>query len=453
MKKVGNHHSISGILIFSLALMLNFSLTSSAQEAPKTPAQSLTATVPAAAAPAAATPPSGGDAVKGKELFKTNCAACHKLDAKSTGPALRNVAEKHDMAWIYKWVHGSSEMIKAGDPVAVALFNENNKAVMTAFPQLSTADIDNIIAYTSLPKEDAKTSNPTTAGPPGTAGADSGVSNNMILGALAVVMVILIVMLVLVNRVLTKIAKANGIEVAQKEPTMPIWKAFAKNQFLVFVTSVFLIIAAGYFVYGYLMQVGVDQNYQPIQPIHFSHRIHPGSNGIDCKYCHSSARVSKNAGIPSLNVCMNCHKNISEVSDTTNTDGRGKAFYDAQIQKLYDAVGWDKAAQKYTGTTKPVKWVRIHNLPDFAYFNHSQHVSVAGVECQTCHGPVQTFEVMKQFSPLTMGWCVDCHRKTDVKMEGNDYYKKIHEELSKRYGVDKLTIAQMGGLECGKCHY
>jgi len=267
------------------------------------------------------------------------------------------------------------------------------------------------------------------------------------------VMLILVVMLFMVNNVLSKVAKANGIEVTPKETRKPIWKAFAQNQFLVLVTSIFLLLASGYFVYGYLMQIGVDQNYEPIQPIHYSHRIHAGSNGIDCKYCHSAARVSKNAGIPSLNVCMNCHKNISEVSDTTATAEHSKAFYDEQIQKLYTAVGWDKATQKYTGKTQPVKWVRIHNLPDFVYFNHSQHVSVAGIECQTCHGPVQEFELMKQFSPLTMGWCVDCHRKTDVKMEGNEYYTKIHEELSKKYGVDKLTAAQMGGLECGKCHY
>jgi hypothetical protein len=150
---------------------------------------------------------------------------------------------------------------------------------------------------------------------------------------------------------------------------------------------------------------------------------------------------------------MNCHRNIGEVAESTATTEHSKAFYDGEIQKLYDAVGWDKAGQVYTGKTKPVKWVRIHNLPDFAYFNHSQHVTVAGIECQTCHGPVQEFELMKQFSPLTMGWCVNCHRKTDVKMEGNAYYTKIHEELSKRYGVEKLTAAQMGGLECGKCHY
>ena len=406
--------------------MLSFSLTSNAQTA---------------------------DPVKGKELFNSNCAACHKLDAKATGPALRGVANKYDMAWIYKWVQNSSELIKSGDAAAVKVFEENNKSVMTAFPQLSTGDIDNIIAYTSEPKAEPAMSATGTAAPPGAEVNTGGVSNDIILGALSLVMLMLVFMLFFVNKVLTKVASANGISVEEKEPTMPIWKAFAKNQFLVLVTSIFLILASGYFAYGWMMQIGVDQNYEPVQPIHYSHRIHAGSNGIDCKYCHSSARVSKNAGIPSLNVCMNCHKNIAEVSDTTATPEHSKAFYDGEIQKLYNAVGWDKANQKYTGKTQPVKWVRIHNLPDFVYFNHSQHVTVAGIECLTCHGPVQTYEIQKQFAPLTMGWCIDCHRKTEVKMEGNEYYTKIHEELSKKYGVNKLTAAQMGGLECGKCHY
>lgn len=443
MKKVGNHNSISRKIVFCLALALTFSFSSFSQ-----------ATPPAAATPAAATTAApaatGGDPVAGKALFNSNCAACHKLDSKSTGPALRGVKEKHDMAWIYNWVHNSSAVIKSGDAKAVALFAEY-KSVMTAFPQLSTTDIDNIIAYTSEPKP--------AAGPAGGVkdlpkeSSEGGISNNLVLGALAVVMLLLVVMLFFVKNVLTKVAKANGFEAKEKEARRPIWKAFVENQFLVLVSSIFLMLAAGYFVYGWMMQVGVDQNYEPIQPIHYSHRIHAGSNGIDCKYCHSAARVSKNAGIPSLNVCMNCHKNISEVSDTTATAEHSKAFYDAQIQKLYDAVGWDKATQKYTGKTSQVKWVRIHNLPDFAYFNHSQHVTVAGIECQKCHGPVETYEIQKQFAPLTMGWCVKCHRETEVKMEGNKYYDKIHAELSKRYGVDKLTAAQMGGLECGKCHY
>ena len=447
MKKMGDHNSITRKLYLSVALMLTLSLSSLAQEAAPaaTPAPAATT-----AAPAAAT---GGDVEKGKVLFNTNCAACHKLDAKATGPALRGVGAKYDKAWIYKWVHNSGDLIKSGDAQAVKVFEENNKVPMTPFPQLSEADIDNIIAYASEPKPTAEAA-PVAGGKlPGSEASEGGISNNVILGALSLIMAILIVMLFLVNNVLRKVAAANGINVAPKEPTLPIWKAFVKNQFLVLVTSIFLLLASGFFVYGYLMQVGVDQEYSPIQPIHYSHRIHAGSNGINCNYCHSAARVGKSAGIPSLNVCMNCHKNISEVSDTTATAEYSKAFYDKEIAKLYKAVGWDKDNQKYTGKTEPVKWVRIHNLQSFVYFNHSQHVNVAGVECQTCHGPVQTYEIQKQFAPLTMKWCIDCHRKTEVKMEGNDYYTKIHEQLSKKYGVDKLTAAQMGGLECGKCHY
>ncbi|MBL7885561.1 MAG: c-type cytochrome [Flavobacterium sp.] len=446
MKKMGNHNSISRTIIFCLAFLLTFSLTSFSQEPAAAPAADATAT----AAPAA----TGGDPVAGKALFNTNCAACHKLDDKATGPALRGVANKYDMAWIYKWVNNSSALIASGDAKAVKVFEENNKSVMTAFPQLSNADIDNIIAYTSEPKADTPAAGAAGAVDPTAKGQEGGISNEVILGALALVMLMLIVMLFLVNNILTKIAKSNGIEgVDKKSDFMALPRAFVKNQFLVFVSAVFLLLASGYFVYGYLSQIGVDQDYSPIQPIHFSHRIHAGSNGVDCKYCHSSARTSKNAGIPSLNVCMNCHKNISAVADTTATAEYSKAFYDAQIQKLYDAVGWDKSMQKYTGKSQPVKWVRIHNLQDFAYFNHSQHVTVGGIECQKCHGPVQEYEIQKQFAPLTMGWCVNCHRETNVKMEGNAYYEKIHAELSKKYGKDKLTVSDMGGLECGKCHY
>jgi len=446
MKKVGNHTSFSRILMFCLALSLSFSLASFAQEA---------AAPAAAGAEAAAAPAEGaGDAAKGKELFNSLCAACHKLDAKATGPALRGVAERHDREWLYKWVKNSSDMIKSGDAEAVKLFNENNKQVMTAFPQLSNTDIDNIMAYTSQPKEEApKVQGAVDGG--GAASAGGGSSNTIILGALVLVLVVLIIMLVLVTRTLKRVTAANGIEEVKKEPTVSLWKAYVRNQFLVLVTSILLILSGAYFAYGYLMQVGVDQGYEPIQPIHFSHKIHAGENGIDCKYCHSSARVSKTSGIPSLNVCMNCHKNISEFTgskDSTYVE-YSKEFYTAEIQKLYDAVGWDKTAQKYIGKQKPVKWVRIHNLPDFVYFNHSQHVSVAGLECQTCHGPVETMEIMRQHAPLTMGWCVNCHRETDVKVEGNEYYQKIHDELAKKYGVQKLTAANMGGTECGKCHY
>jgi len=238
------------------------------------------------------------------------------------------------------------------------------------------------------------------------------------------------------------------------EPKGNLWQAFVKNQFLVLVSVIFLLLAGAYFGYGYMMQIGIDKGYAPIQPIHYSHKIHAGDNQIDCKYCHSSARTSKTAGIPSLNVCMNCHENISEYNgDEDLANGYTKAFYTEQIQKLYEAVGWDPNTREYSKEPKPVKWVRIHNLPDFVYFNHSQHVSVAGLECQTCHGEVESMEIMEQHATLSMGWCVDCHRTTNIKTEGNEYYEKIHAELATKYGVDKLTVAQMGGLECGKCHY
>ncbi len=428
MKNVGNHNSISRNLLLSLAFMLTFTALSFSQ---------------------------GGDAAAGKALFNANCAACHKLDAKMTGPALRNVTDRRSSEWLHSWIKNSQAMVKSGDADAVKLFEENNKAIMPSYPQFSDADIDNILAYTSEPLPVAAAPVAGAVAQAGTATADSGISNVVILGALALVLGILVVMLFLVSSVLNKIAKANGMEVLSKEPTMPIWKAYAKNQFLVLVTSILLLLSGAWVVYGFLMQVGIDQGYAPIQPIHYSHKIHAGENGIDCKYCHSSARTSKHSGIPSLNVCMNCHKSIAEfVGDPDSTYVEySKEFYTAEIQKLYDAVGWDKEKQMYTGKSKPVKWVRIHNLPDHVYFNHAQHVTVGGIECQKCHGPVQEYEIMKQFAPLTMGWCINCHRETNVKMEGNAYYEKIHAELAKKYGKDKLTAAEMGGLECGKCHY
>ena len=404
-----------------------------------------------------------GDAVAGKSLFNANCIACHKLDKKMTGPALRKVesrlaeAEGLDREWLYNWIKNSSGVIKSGDAYANKIYSEFNGAAMSAFPTLTNADIDNILAYTAT--------EPTVVTPPagdptvqkegGSSSSEGGISNKIILGALGVLFAMLAGALFLVNKTLRRFADAKGVSLSETSKRTPIWKAFVQNQFLVFITAIGLLLASAYFVYGFLMQVGVNQGYQPIQPIHYSHRIHAGDNGIDCKYCHSSARVSKHSGIPSLNVCMNCHKSIYEVAPETLAEGLaeyGKNYND-EIKKLYSAVGWDDAEQKYTGETHPVKWIQIHKLPDFAYFNHSQHVVVGGVECQTCHGPIEEMEIVSQHAPLTMGWCINCHRETDVKVKDNAYYTKIHEQLSKKYGVENLTAAQMGGLECGKCHY
>lgn len=394
----------------------------------------------------------GGDPVVGRQLFNSNCAACHTLDKKGVGPALRDVAQRYEKEWLHKWIKSSSAMIASGDSRAIKIFEEYNKSPMQDFPALSETDIDNIIAYTSQPKAPVVVSE--TDGGSGSQASSGGFSNELVLGILAVILLMLVVMLFLVNNVLKKIAEANNVEYPEQENRIPIWKAFAKNQFLVLVTSVFLLLMGGYYAYGYVMQIGVDQGYAPVQPIHFSHKIHAGDNQIDCNFCHSSARSSKTSGIPSLNVCMSCHENIYEYNGELDlANGYTKDFYDNEIAKLYDAVGWDAEDRSYSGEEKPVKWVRVHNLPDLAYFNHSQHVNIGGIDCQTCHGAVEEMEILYQASPLTMGWCIDCHRTTDVKLKDNEYYEKIHAELSKKYGVERLTVAQMGGMECGKCHY
>ena len=456
MKKVKYRHSTSRLLLLNVAFFISFSVLGFAQEEASQDAtdegQEQTDESSEESSEDAAAASELGDASNGKSLFNSQCAACHKPYSDGIGPALNGVTERRDMDWLYRWIKNSKELISSGDEDAVAIYEEYNQTAMPAFPQLSDADIDDILAYVEQPKAEPQEAQ--AGGESG--GGDSsggGVSVNVILGILLFVLVMLLAVLFLVNKTLRNFAQASGVVIPEKPKRKPIWKSFVENQFLVLVSAVFGLLVVGYFAYGFFMQVGIDQGYEPIQPIHYSHKIHAGDNQIDCKYCHSSARTSKQAGIPSLNVCMNCHKTISEVAPETATDEYSKEFYDGEIAKLYDAVGWDPAEQDYTGEEKPVKWVRIHNLPDFAYFNHSQHVSVAGVQCQKCHGPVEEMEIVYQDAPLTMGWCIDCHRETDVRMEGNEYYEKIHEELSKKYGVEELTVAQMGGLECAKCHY
>ena len=388
-----------------------------------------------------------GDPVAGKALFNSNCASCHKLDKKMTGPALRNVEarlledEGLDRDWLYKWIRNSSSLIKSGDDYANRIYLEYNRAAMTAYPQLTNVDIDNILAYTAQEKVVPK--------PVATAVAaaavptnSTGLTDEIILGVFTVLFLLLSVGLIVVTKTLRDLAKTKGVKIEEKKKGKPIWKAYLENQFLMLCTAVLFLLVSAYGFYAWTMQVGVNQGYMPIQPIHYSHKIHSGDNKIDCNYCHSSAKVSKHSGIPSLNICMNCHKSIYEYKGETSEE-YSKEFYDNEIQKLYKAVGWDDEAQEYTGVTYPVKWVRIHNLPDFAYFNHAQHVSVAGIECQTCHGPVEEMEIMYQHSPLTMGWCINCHRETNVKVKDNEYYDKIHKELSKKYGVEPVSYTHL----------
>ena len=357
---------------------------------------------------------------EGKQLFQANCAACHKLDKKLIGPALANITDKRSKEWLHAWITDNNALRASGDADANALFKEYNGMPMMPFPQLSADDIDKILAYTSYVEVKADV----------TQSKDSNLAKPKASTAWMSIVLGLVLLLVIV----WIFVKSN-------------------NGFLKIAATIFLLFGIAYLGFGALFQVGIDTDYQPIQPIQFSHKIHSGDNKIDCQYCHSSAKHSKTSGIPSLNVCMNCHKSISEYNGPVTSD-KDKAFYDGEIQKVYDAIGWDKdnTAYKPNFEQVPVKWILVHNLADFAYFNHSQHVTVAGVTCQTCHGPVETMEEVKQFSKLTMGWCIECHKTTEVKMKGNGYYNNIHDQLSKKYGIEKVTEAQMGGQECGKCH-
>lgn len=388
---------------------------------------------------------------RGANLFKTHCVACHKLDKKLIGPALGNIEEKRSKEWLVRWIKDNEELRESGDKDAIAIFEEYNGSPMTPFPQLTDEDIDDILYYTKVgevaKKEEAVQE---------VVSASRGKAPEWLIWILATAIVLgFFIALSLIKM----IAELRGTPEAPglKEQLALLWLAYKQNKVLVAMSVAFFALMGVYVGFGTLFKIGVDKGYQPIQPIVFSHKIHAGDNKIDCQYCHSSAKHSKHSGIPSLELCMNCHKNISEVADDTKVVLKDRTLtkidLDKEIAKIYEHVGWDPDALKYTGKTKPIEWVRIHNLPDFAYYNHSQHVTVAGLDCQKCHGPVEEMEEVYQYSSLTMGWCIDCHRETNVDLKGNDYYKKIHEELAEKYGVEEVTIAQLGGRECGKCHY
>nr|WP_294896893.1 cytochrome c3 family protein [uncultured Pedobacter sp.] len=425
------------------------------QAAPADTAKTATAAAPAAGASAAP----AGDAAAGEALFKANCGACHALDKRVLGPALAGVTEKQSKEWLHKWIKNSSAFIATGDKDAVAIYNEFNKVSMPAFAQFSDGDIDNILAYIKEAgaKKPAAATGGATAGAAGAAAADTGVSSFMIIGLIAVVLIAFLVIVVL-NKVIGTLERLlikkedeivpvgdEDAEVEEKEKFVVLKKLIKNKKFVFFVVFALAIVVSS-FGYMELWNTGVQQGYQPVQPIKFSHQLHAGTNQIECQYCHSGAWKSKNATIPSLNICMNCHKYV-QATDKYNGQ------ISPEIQKIYTALDYNPETQKYGPNTRPIQWVRIHNLPDLAYFNHSQHVKVAGIKCQKCHGPIQEMSEVYQYSPLTMKWCINCHKATEVNAKGNAYYDKViaaHDKIKKG---EKVTAAVLGGIECGKCHY
>ncbi|MBL4678427.1 MAG: c-type cytochrome [Mucilaginibacter sp.] len=390
------------------------------------------------------------DAAKGEAIFKAKCTACHKIETRMTGPALGpQLTEETDDAYLIKWVQNSQALVAAKNPKAVKIFNEFNGTPMTAFEDLSDADVSNVITYVRTEwKKIQSAPKPATGGE---TAEDKGPSSVVVWGLIGVIVIAFIVILVL-NKVIGTLERLllnkGGVALVEedeeeekaKADRSAIFKKLIKNKKLVFFIVVCGTIAMGSWQWVTLWNTNVHQGYQPVQPIKYSHELHAGVMKIECQYCHVAAFKGKNASIPSLNICMNCHKSVKTESE--------------EIHKIYDALGYDPNTAKYDSTkAKPIQWVRIHNLPDLAYFNHSQHVKVGGIKCQTCHGQVQEMKEVYQYSPLTMKWCIQCHKRTEVNGKGNAYYDSIlaaHDKIKKG---EKVTAAVLGGIECAKCHY
>ncbi|UXP32889.1 c-type cytochrome [Reichenbachiella agarivorans] len=370
----------------------------------------------------------------GEKLFKANCTVCHAVQEKVVGPALKDVHKRRDVAWITAFVQNSQKVIQSGDDYAVKLYEQYNKTEMTSF-DFNDEEILSIVAYLKSesnkePVAEATVASETSDGVEATAEQPSGYVNVLMIIILIILVLILVVLAMIISVLKKYLAQKDGLAEEDQEivgQTFDVVALVKSNAFLGLVAFIFTAIVLKSVIDG-LFTVGVQQGYQPTQPIAFSHKIHAGDNQIDCNYCHTGVRKSKNANIPSPNICMNCHSAIKTESP--------------EIQKIYTAIE----------TGQPIEWERIHNLPDLAYFNHSQHVAVGEIECQTCHGPIEEMDVVYQYAPLTMGWCINCHRETDVNTKGNEYYDNLV-ELHAEHSKEPMKVEDNGGLECAKCHY
>lgn len=390
----------------------------------------------------------------GKALFSTNCASCHSPFTKIIGPALKGVSERvPDKKLLHDWIKNNTKVLASGNAYFTGLFNEYAKTPMNTFPNLSDADIDAILKY-------VETAQAPTAGPePGAQTTKVQESDNTLLyGILTLILAIIMFVLLQVNSSLKKLSDdREGIPAAEPVP-------FYRNKVYIALVILVLFVLGGYWVVQGAIGIGRQQGYQPEQPIFYSHKVHAGINQISCLYCHSNALDSRHATVPPLNVCMNCHAQITEYAkgpklfreDGSEVDGT------AEIQKLYAHTGYDpKSGQYNVANAKPVEWVKIHNLPDHVFFSHAQHTKAGQVQCQTCHGPIQEMDEVKQFAPLSMGWCINCHRTTKVNFPdsngngGNKFYsiyERFHKDI-KDGKMDSVTVENIGGTECQKCHY
>ena len=435
-----------------LALLLTFA---GAQRAAAQDASTTAATVskagvtPGAAAgatPATAVAPAAGGAdaaavQAGDALFKANCTQCHAVNEQVVGPALGGISKRRPITWIIPWIHNSAKVVASGDDYAVALYNKFQKQQMPSFA-LSDKEITSIVAYITSEEGKAPGGGGVTVQNAGaadgsaaagaSADAGSGKTVDILLIALVVVLIVMVVTLIIIGNLMKDVLRGrkdiDGRDVEILEQRFDWGKLYRSSVMRGIVGTVFALVLLYEGVQS-VMAVGLTQGYQPTQPIAFSHKLHAGTNQINCAYCHTSVYKGKSANIPSANICMNCHSQIKTESP--------------EIKKIYRAIE----------RKQPVQWVRIHNLPDLAYFNHSQHTQVGGLQCQTCHGPIQNMEVVYQYSALTMGWCINCHRESPLNTKGNAYYDNLVKLHDTKNAGAPFTVSSNGGTECSKCHY
>jgi len=355
----------------------------------------------------------------GTELFKP-CAVCHQLGkGRLVGPDLYQVTQRHDREWLIKFINNSQEVIQSGDEYAVKLFEEYNKIPM---PPANITDeeinilLDYIDAYDPDQAAAAQVQSETMSGEEKDAQDEffSDTKDHDRQYGTTFIISLILMFAAIFDLFVTKIIKARFVHV------------------IVILISIFIITEI---TVVEAKNLGRQPGYSPDQPVMFSHKVHAGENKIDCKYCHTSVTESKYAGIPSMSVCMNCHNVVKQ----------GRHSGTEEIAKIYKAIE----------SGEPIEWVKVYNLPDHTYFNHAQHVGAGKLECESCHGDVKNMDRIKQVQQLSMGWCIECHRITEVQFTDNGYYQKfarLHEELEsgKR---NRVTVEDVGGTECAKCHY
>lgn len=432
-----------------------------------------------------------GNYEAGAKLFDANCSSCHSgnLTKDATGPALFGVIERApSREWIKEWIKDNNKLRASGDAYAIKVYKDNGGKIMTPFPWMSDQQLEDVTTYI------VDWQLPDTGGDPGklpcipTQKKEEGSNTFLIIGIIGLALLIIVIFTGVNRSLKNAIALKGG---GDAEEPKSFWEAigeFAVKQKIKFGLIVIFVLG-GLLTLGwdFHMTIGVFGgngfektedvvNYHPTQPIEFRHDIHVTQNEIDCKYCHSGTLESKHALIPSANVCMNCHKYVKDKEDCPESAEKiqqiydavkfehGKGYYDldAEGNPVVDGEGNIVYHDEQVAEGDPIEWVKVHNLQDFVYFNHSQHVVVGGLECQECHGPVEKMQTAEHYAPLTMGWCINCHREKEINQElkfskkPNGYYEKMHDEFKEAYKRDEdfnFTVEKIGGLECAKCHY